>query len=313
MPPVSYPILSYPILSYPILYYPILYYAAGHVEKDVDRVADGAGGRVARRSARSREDWRSAAESVLYQVSSVPALFYSPVDETHDEAPDYYDIIADPMDLSTLEKLVKRTASRATSDSTPMATREDFAKGLMRVWYNAMKYNDNPEHAVHRFAKVFADVSRASHAYHGFLVPEDGAVMVERRSRKDGDSAQNSNMSRGKQRRKQRRKLSEVAEAETQGYEVLQISGKIEKADGEVQFLVEWKGFSKAESSWEPEENLKDATATVEEFKRKTAGNTVCGKHVGYTLVPCWDCVGVCNGELEDLSQYGVVYGLGPK
>ncbi|OAY65663.1 Transcription initiation factor TFIID subunit 1 [Ananas comosus] len=66
----------------------------------------------------------------------VSYLFLKPV--TKKEAPDYFDIIKRPMDLSTIRDKVR---------SMEYKNREDFRHDVWQITYNAHKYNDgrNPD------------------------------------------------------------------------------------------------------------------------------------------------------------------------
>ena len=69
--------------------------------------------------------------------------FRYPVDENRDHAKNYYQIISDPMDLDTLQGLVRKYE---ISD-------EELIQKLNLIWENAMKYNANENHTVHKKAK----------------------------------------------------------------------------------------------------------------------------------------------------------------
>ena len=70
--------------------------------------------------------------------------FRHPVDESRDQAEDYYKIISDPMDLETLKGLVKENR---------ISYEDEFIHKLNLIWTNAMQYNANENHTVHKKAK----------------------------------------------------------------------------------------------------------------------------------------------------------------
>ena len=70
--------------------------------------------------------------------------FRYPVDENRDQAKNYYQIILTPMDLDTLESLVK---------DYQISDHGEFIQKLNLIWENAMKYNANENHTVHKKAK----------------------------------------------------------------------------------------------------------------------------------------------------------------
>ena len=70
--------------------------------------------------------------------------FRYPVDENRDEAKNYYQIILTPMDLYTLESLV---------NDYQISDHGEFIQKLNLIWENAMKYNANENHTVHKKAK----------------------------------------------------------------------------------------------------------------------------------------------------------------
>jgi hypothetical protein len=51
-------------------------------------------------------------------------------------------------------------------------------------------------------------------------------------------------------------------------HEVEEVQG-VRNKQGKKQFLVKWKGLPQEESSWEPEENLKNARGTIRDFFKR--------------------------------------------
>jgi len=87
--------------------------------------------------------------------------FAQPVDPVALGIPNYYSIITNPMDLSTLEKELDKKPFNAF----------EFEKNMRLIFENAMKYNEDTTHAVHMaarnlltlFCMKFKDVERDLH------------------------------------------------------------------------------------------------------------------------------------------------------
>jgi len=62
-------------------------------------------------------------------------------------------------------------------------------------------------------------------------------------------------------------------EAENDIYEVDYVIKHREAHDGSMQYLIKWKGFDKAEATWEPEENINDPQPVERYFKLLIAKN----------------------------------------
>ncbi|MCJ1477099.1 Transcriptional activator spt7 [Lambiella insularis] len=93
-----------------------------------------------------QEELYEAAEKVLSEVKAVTEHsqpFLQRVNKR--EAPDYYNVIKYPMDLSTMTKKLKAVQYKS---------KQEFVSDLNLIWANCLKYNGNPEHFLRRHALV---------------------------------------------------------------------------------------------------------------------------------------------------------------
>lgn len=91
-----------------------------------------------------QEDLYEAAEKVLSDIKAMTEHsqpFLQRVNKR--EAPDYYNIIKHPMDLSTMTKKLKGLSYKS---------KKDFVDDLNLIWANCLKYNANPEHFLRKHA-----------------------------------------------------------------------------------------------------------------------------------------------------------------
>jgi transcriptional activator SPT7 len=72
--------------------------------------------------------------------------FLYPVDKKL--APDYYDFIKKPMDLSTIQKKL---------DNNSYSSSKEWANDLMLIWKNAVDYNKSPNDLIHIVALVLKE------------------------------------------------------------------------------------------------------------------------------------------------------------
>ena len=91
-----------------------------------------------------QEELYEAAEKVLTELKahtehSTP--FLNPVKKK--DAPDYYAIIKNPMDLGTMTKKLKQLAYKS---------KKDFVDDLTQIWKNCLRFNSNPEHLFRKHA-----------------------------------------------------------------------------------------------------------------------------------------------------------------
>jgi transcriptional activator SPT7 len=91
-----------------------------------------------------QEDLYEAAEKVLSDIKAMTEHsqpFLQRVNKR--EAPDYYNIIKHPMDLSTMTKKLKAIQYKS---------KKEFVDDLNLIWANCLKYNANPEHFLRKHA-----------------------------------------------------------------------------------------------------------------------------------------------------------------
>ncbi|KAJ9602343.1 Transcriptional activator spt7 [Cladophialophora chaetospira] len=91
-----------------------------------------------------QEELYEAAEKVLTELKahtehSTP--FLNPVKKK--DAPDYYAIIKNPMDLGTMTKKLKQFAYKS---------KKEFVDDLTQIWKNCLRFNSNPEHLFRKHA-----------------------------------------------------------------------------------------------------------------------------------------------------------------
>ncbi|KAL9624575.1 MAG: hypothetical protein Q9160_001239 [Pyrenula sp. 1 TL-2023] len=91
-----------------------------------------------------QEDLYDAAERVLTELkahSEHSSAFLTRVSKK--DAPDYYAIIKQPMDLGTMTKKLKQTSYKS---------KKEFVDDLNLIWGNCLRYNANPEHFLRKHA-----------------------------------------------------------------------------------------------------------------------------------------------------------------
>ncbi|KAL9106969.1 MAG: hypothetical protein Q9227_008092 [Pyrenula ochraceoflavens] len=91
-----------------------------------------------------QEDLYEAAEKVLNELKAMSehsSAFLTKVNKR--DAPDYYNIIKQPMDLGTMTKKLKQTAYKS---------KKEFVDDLNLIWNNCLRYNANPEHFLRKHA-----------------------------------------------------------------------------------------------------------------------------------------------------------------
>ena len=71
-----------------------------------------------------------------------------------------------------------------------------------------------------------------------------------------------------KPRKKKKGKKKKKAEAE---YEVESVVSKRDTEEGEVEYLVKWKGCDASGNTWEPVENLEYSQELIDEFEGRAA------------------------------------------
>ncbi|EPQ26711.1 uncharacterized protein PFL1_05690 [Pseudozyma flocculosa PF-1] len=89
-----------------------------------------------------REEFLESIDRILTELrnySEHSAAFLSKVSKR--DAPDYYDVIKQPMDLGTMQKKVKAGQYKS---------KKQFAHDLGLIWDNCLKYNTDPSHPLRR-------------------------------------------------------------------------------------------------------------------------------------------------------------------
>jgi hypothetical protein len=105
--------------------------------------------------------------SIREKDTGLGAFFSAPVDPVALGIPTYYQIIKEPMDLRTIAQKME-----ANQISSP----EEFARLMRLVFQNAIKFNEDPAHAVHQAARnlmiqfnlKFRDVERMTEKFRSF-------------------------------------------------------------------------------------------------------------------------------------------------
>ncbi|KAL8690547.1 MAG: hypothetical protein Q9218_004024 [Villophora microphyllina] len=91
-----------------------------------------------------QEELYEAAEKVLNELKAMTehsTAFLQRVNKR--EAPDYYNVIKNPMDLGTMTKKLKAVQYKS---------KKEFVTDLNYIWSNCLDYNANPEHFLRRHA-----------------------------------------------------------------------------------------------------------------------------------------------------------------
>lgn len=91
-----------------------------------------------------QEELYEAAEKVLSELKAMTehsTAFLTRVNKR--DAPDYYNIIKQPMDLGTMTKKLKALQYKS---------KQEFVDDLNLIWANCFKYNTNPEHFLRKHA-----------------------------------------------------------------------------------------------------------------------------------------------------------------
>ncbi|KAL8702652.1 MAG: hypothetical protein Q9201_004177 [Fulgogasparrea decipioides] len=91
-----------------------------------------------------QEELYEAAEKVLNELKAMTehsTAFLQRVNKR--DAPDYYNVIKQPMDLGTMTKKLKAVQYKS---------KQDFVTDLNLIWSNCLNYNANPEHFLRRHA-----------------------------------------------------------------------------------------------------------------------------------------------------------------
>ncbi|KAL8725925.1 MAG: hypothetical protein Q9166_007053 [cf. Caloplaca sp. 2 TL-2023] len=91
-----------------------------------------------------QEELYEAVEKVLNELKAMTehsTAFLQRVNKR--EAPDYYNVIKQPMDLGTMTKKLKAVQYKS---------KQDFVTDLSLIWSNCLNYNANPEHFLRRHA-----------------------------------------------------------------------------------------------------------------------------------------------------------------
>ncbi|KAI9839062.1 MAG: Transcriptional activator spt7 [Thelocarpon superellum] len=91
-----------------------------------------------------QEELYEAAEKVLSELKAMTehsTAFLTRVNKR--EAPDYYNVIKQPMDLGTMTKKLKSLAYKS---------KQDFVDDLNLIWANCLKYNADPSHFLRKHA-----------------------------------------------------------------------------------------------------------------------------------------------------------------
>lgn len=96
----------------------------------------------------SREAMYIGLERVLMELKQIDQFkpFLNRVSAR--EAPDYYEVISKPMDLTTMRKKLKTNLYNCKSD---------FAEDIDRIYSNCMAYNLRPDHEYRKFAALLRD------------------------------------------------------------------------------------------------------------------------------------------------------------
>ncbi|KAI9735894.1 MAG: Transcriptional activator spt7 [Cirrosporium novae-zelandiae] len=92
-----------------------------------------------------QEELYEAAEKVLSELKAMTehsSAFLTRVNKR--EAPDYYNIIKQPMDLGSMTKKLKAIQYKS---------KQEFVNDLNLIWDNCLKYNANPEHFLRKHAR----------------------------------------------------------------------------------------------------------------------------------------------------------------
>eukprot|EP00529_Nitzschia_sp_RCC80_P006409 CAMPEP_0113524768 /NCGR_PEP_ID=MMETSP0014_2-20120614/46387_1 /TAXON_ID=2857 /ORGANISM="Nitzschia sp." /LENGTH=1563 /DNA_ID=CAMNT_0000422891 /DNA_START=177 /DNA_END=4868 /DNA_ORIENTATION=+ /assembly_acc=CAM_ASM_000159 len=79
----------------------------------------------------------------------VGGFFKVPVDPVALKIPNYYHVISEPMDLETL---------RRKMDASEVETPEEFCRLMRLIFENAIKFNEDPTHNVHRAARQLLSI-----------------------------------------------------------------------------------------------------------------------------------------------------------
>jgi hypothetical protein len=97
-------------------------------------------------------DQQAHCERVLNAICKLSAAgpFLSPVDPIQAKAPDYYEVITQPMDLGTIEKKLKSRGGPKRIGN-PYADLQEFVDDVNLVFDNCFKYNGST-HAVSQLA-----------------------------------------------------------------------------------------------------------------------------------------------------------------
>ncbi|KAL8887106.1 MAG: hypothetical protein Q9215_005279 [Flavoplaca cf. flavocitrina] len=91
-----------------------------------------------------QEELYESAEKVLNELKAMTehsTAFLTRVNKR--EAPDYYNVIKQPMDLGTMTKKLKNVVYKS---------KQEFVTDLSLIWSNCLGYNQNPEHFLRRHA-----------------------------------------------------------------------------------------------------------------------------------------------------------------
>ncbi|ETN38190.1 uncharacterized protein HMPREF1541_06221 [Cyphellophora europaea CBS 101466] len=91
-----------------------------------------------------QEELYEAAEKVLNELKAMTehsTPFLNPVKKK--DAPDYYNIIKQPMDLGTMTKKLKNLQYKS---------KKDFVDDLYQIWKNCLRFNSSPDHLFRKHA-----------------------------------------------------------------------------------------------------------------------------------------------------------------
>ncbi|KAL8683043.1 MAG: hypothetical protein Q9186_000953 [Xanthomendoza sp. 1 TL-2023] len=119
-----------------------------------------------------QEELYEAAEKVLNELKAMTehsTAFLQRVNKR--EAPDYYNVIKQPMDLGSMTKKLKAVQYKS---------KQEFVTDLNLIWSNCLNYNANPEHFLRRHAQFMRKETEK-------LVPLIPAITIRDRAEVEAD------------------------------------------------------------------------------------------------------------------------------
>lgn len=127
-----------------------------------------------------QEELYEAAERVLMELKAMTeyaAPFLQKVNKR--EAPDYYHIIKNPMDIGTMIKKLKQLQYKS---------KKEFCDDLSLIWTNCMKYNSDPNHVLRKKADhMKRETTRLTQLIPEITIRDRAEVEAEERRQQVGD------------------------------------------------------------------------------------------------------------------------------